>query len=137
MYNQREAVMKKKRVIEIIRVSTNHQDIQRQRTDLKRNRAKFGLEVISTLELIGKSGTSVLSNKQVQQVRLDLATGEVDGVSIAAIDRLFRPKNFDDFVLLGHFQRLGKCIWSTREAFVDPSTDHGYKIAADAAVEAE
>lgn len=129
--------MRKRRVIEIIRVSSNHQDVRRQRTDLARNREKFGLEVVRTLELVGQSGTTVLTNKQIQQVLADLKNEEVDGVSCAAIDRLFRPKSFDDFTLLGHFQRQHKSIWSTREGFVDPSTDQGYKTAADAAVEAE
>jgi DNA invertase Pin-like site-specific DNA recombinase len=116
----------KKRVIGLLRVSTDSQDVARQRADLTRVRKKYDLEIIRTLELVGVSGTATLTNEEVQRVLADLERPDVDGISISAIDRLFRPKRYGHFGILDRFADCHKAIWSAREGFVDPSTDEGY-----------
>jgi DNA invertase Pin-like site-specific DNA recombinase len=116
-----------KRVIELLRVSTDAQDVARQRADLARLAKKFVLETMRTLELIGVSGTATLTNADVQRVLMDLQRPDVDGIAVSALDRLFRPgKHYGQFAILDRFVDEGKVIWSLREGFIDPSTDEGY-----------
>ena len=76
-----------KRVIEVLRISTDMQDLQRQRDDLERNRAAHNLTVARTVELTGLSGRKVLSNSEMQLVLRDLKDPAIDGISITALDR--------------------------------------------------
>jgi len=62
----------KKRIIALLRVSTDAQDVARQRADLERLKAKFGLSVNRVLELVGVSRTATLDNAQIQQLLADL-----------------------------------------------------------------
>ena len=112
------------RAIALLRVSTDVQDVARQRTDIERLRRKYDLGIIRTLELVGVSGTGVLDNAQHRQVLADLP--QVDGVAVSALDRLFRVKHFKDMGILDQFKDLRKAIWSVREGLVEPWTDEGY-----------
>jgi DNA invertase Pin-like site-specific DNA recombinase len=116
----------KKNVIELLRVSTDHQDVARQRAENDYVKQKYGLHVVRTLELIGVSGTATLDDAQVQQVLADLASPGVDGILISSMDRLFRPKEYRHFSILDRFTKEGKKIWSAREGEVDPASDEGY-----------
>jgi DNA invertase Pin-like site-specific DNA recombinase len=118
--------MTKKNVISLLRVSSDQQDVRRQRDDIKRVKAKYDLAIIRTLELVDVSGTTVLSNEQVQRVLADLADPNVDGIAVSSVDRLFRPGRYGHFAILDHFCDEGKAIWSTREGFIDPASDEGY-----------
>jgi hypothetical protein len=95
-----------KNIIELLRVSTDLQDVARQRTDLERLKKRFNLNAVRTLELHGVSGTATLDNEQVQQVLNDLGRSDVHGIGLSSLDRLFRPgKRYGQFailVLLGH-----------------------------------
>lgn len=114
-------------VICLLRVSTDQQDCQRQRADMSRLKAKFGLEFCRTLELQGVSGTATLEDSQVQQILKDLELPNVDGIALSALDRLFRPgKRYGQFAILDRFVDQGKRIWSMREGLIDPGTDEGY-----------
>src|SRR6516225_2437426 len=113
-------------IIELLRVSTDLQDVARQRTDLERLKKKFNLTALRTLELHGVSGTATLDNKQVQQILKDLALSEVAGIGLSALDRLFRPKRYGQFAILDRFVDEGKMIWSLREGEIDPASDEGY-----------
>jgi DNA invertase Pin-like site-specific DNA recombinase len=119
----------KKRAIEVERVSTDSQDCSRQRQDLDRNKAVFSLEIDRTLTLQGVSGRKVLSNREVQRVLADLKRPDVDGVSISALDRLFRLDKFSDFAILDPFKETGKMIWSTKEGALDLRTNAGLIIS--------
>jgi DNA invertase Pin-like site-specific DNA recombinase len=118
-----------KRAIEIERVSSDSQDCSRQRQDLDRNKAAYGLEIARTLKLEGISGRKVLSNREVQRVLADLQRPDVDGVSISALDRLFRLDTFADFGILDPFRETGKMIWSAKEGALDLRTDAGLIIS--------
>jgi DNA invertase Pin-like site-specific DNA recombinase len=119
--------MTKKKVINLLRVSTDQQDVARQRADLARLQKKCELETVRALELVGVSGTATLTNQDVQRVLSDLGRADVDGIAVSALDRLFRPgKRYGQFAILDRFVDEGKAIWSAREGFVDPATDEGY-----------
>ena len=47
-------------IIELLRTSTDLQDVARQRTDLERLKKRFNLQAVRTLELHGVSGTATL-----------------------------------------------------------------------------
>src|SRR4051812_26531669 len=101
------------RVISLLRVSTDKQDVARQRTDIERLRSRFGVEVVRTLELLGVPGTATLDDMQVRQVLDDLALPDVDGIGLSSLDRLFRPgKKYGQFAILDRFVDEGKKIWS-------------------------
>ena len=114
------------RAIALMRVSTDVQDVARQRTDIEHLTRKYELGIIRTLELVGVSGTAVLDNAQIQQLLADLSRPEVDGIAVSALDRLFRVKHFKDMGILDRFKDLRKTIWSVREGLVEPWTDEGY-----------
>jgi DNA invertase Pin-like site-specific DNA recombinase len=120
---------KAKRVIEVLRVSTDAQDLQRQRADLERNKAAHHLTVARTVELEGISGRTVLSNRDVQRVLSDLKDSAISGVSISALDRLFRLDRYSDFSILDYFKDSGKLIYSTKEGLLDVRTDAGLIIS--------
>jgi DNA invertase Pin-like site-specific DNA recombinase len=114
-------------IIELLRVSTDLQDVARQRTDLERLKKRFNLNAVWTLELHGVSGTATLDNKQVQHVLNDLGRSDVHGIGLSSLDRLFRPgKRYGQFAILDRFVDEGKIIWSLREGEIDPATDEGY-----------
>jgi hypothetical protein len=115
-----------RRVIAVLRASSDSQDVRRQHGDIARVARAHNLEVIRTLELVGVSGTAVLDNSQIQHVLADLERPEVDGVALSALDRLFRPKRYGHFAILDRFCDQRKKIWSAREGEVDPLTDEGY-----------
>ena len=116
-----------KNIIELLRVSTDLQDVARQRTDLERLKKRFNLSAVRTLELHGVSGTATLDNEQVQQILNDLGRPEVHGIGLSSLDRLFRPgKRYGQFAILDPFVDQGKMMWSWREGEIDPATDEGY-----------
>jgi DNA invertase Pin-like site-specific DNA recombinase len=116
-----------RKIIALLRVSTDAQDTARQRADMGRLTARFDLDIVRSLELHGVSGTATLDDEQVQQVLADLSRADVDGIGVSALDRLFRPgKRYGQFSILDRFVDEAKTIWSVREGFIDPSTDEGY-----------
>jgi hypothetical protein len=127
--------MRKRRAIALLRVSSNAQDVQRQRTDIERVRRKFDLDIVETLELDGVSGRRVLQDPRFVRV-LDgvKRRGDVDGLALSAIDRFFRTDRYSD---TGIFQPLAdarKLIWSAREGDVEPWTDSGFDTCMTAAL---
>jgi DNA invertase Pin-like site-specific DNA recombinase len=81
----------KRRAIGILRVSTDQQDVERQRRDVAAAARAHNLEITRTLELPNLSGTKMLSNTDVRRVLADLARPDIAGVVVSAIDRLVRP----------------------------------------------
>ena len=81
----------KRRAIGILRVSTDQQDVERQRRDVAAAARAHNLEITRTLGLPNLSGTKMLSNTDVRRVLADLARPDIAGVVVSAIDRLVRP----------------------------------------------
>lgn len=114
-------------LIGLLRVSTDDQDVRRQRTDIEKLQKKFPeIRILRIVELIGVSGTATLENEHVMKILDELKEEGVDGIAIPALDRLFRPaKRWAQWGILDFFCDTHKCIWSLREGFIDPTTPEG------------
>ena len=127
---------KRLRVLEFERVSTDQQELKRQAIDLKRNREKHNLEALRTFS-VKISGTRVMSNSDVQRMYGEMSDPAVDGISVSAIDRIFRPKDFEQIGnVLQFFHAQRKIIVSTVEGFVEPWTQNGFNTCLQAAQKA-
>jgi DNA invertase Pin-like site-specific DNA recombinase len=122
-------------VIEMLRVSSDRQDVARQEDDAAENREQFELTVLRTIR-IKISGTLVMGNAEVQAMLAQLSDPKVDGISVSAIDRIFRPKDFESMRILQFFFDNRKVIVSTKEGIVEPWTDRGWKLCMEAATQA-
>jgi DNA invertase Pin-like site-specific DNA recombinase len=125
-----------KRAIGLVRVSTDAQDVARQRSDLKRLERQYGLTIIRTLELVGISGTATLSHADVQQVLREVQQPGTDGLACSAVDRLFRPRRGSDFAILNPFQDERKPLWTVRDGLLELWTDEGWERAMNAGTRA-
>jgi hypothetical protein len=100
---------KMKRVLELIRVSTEAQaggdraSIPAQRAVNRRTCAQFGLEIARSIEISDVSGASVLLAPEIQQLLVLMQSPDIDGVVTREFSRLMRPENFADYALLQEF----------------------------------
>jgi len=125
---------KKLNVIEMLRVSSDKQDVERQEYDVRENREQYGLNVLRQVRL-KISGTLVMTSPEVQQMIRELSQPGVDGVSLSALDRLFRPKDFD-IKMFQFFFANQKVIVSTKDGIVEPWTDRGWEVCMTGALKA-
>lgn len=114
-----------RRAIAILRVSSDHQDVERQRRDVDSAARVHGLEITRTLELADLSGTKMLTNIEVRRVLADLSRSDTDGVCISAIDRLVRPGELGDLAIFDAFQRSKKKIFTPAQE-IDLNTNTGF-----------
>jgi len=109
--------MAKRRVIELIRVSTEAQaaddraSIAAQRAVNRSTAAQFGLEIAETIEMADVSGTAVLQTPEIQRLLIRLASPDLNGVVCREFSRLMRPERFADYVLLAAFQDNRKALY--------------------------
>jgi DNA invertase Pin-like site-specific DNA recombinase len=130
------AAEKRLRVLEFERVSTDKQELKRQAADLKRNRAQHSLEALRTFS-VKVSGTKVMSNSDVRRMYAEMSDPNIDGISVSAIDRIFRPKDFAQISeVLQFFHTHKKVIVSTVEGVVEPWTPNGWMTCMQAAMKA-
>jgi site-specific DNA recombinase len=115
----------KRRAIAILRVSTDQQDVERQRRDVAAAARTHNLEITRTLELSDVSGTRMLTNTDVRKVLADLSRHDTDGVAISAIDRLVRPGELGDLQIFDAFQRARKKIFTPGQE-IDLTTQAGF-----------
>jgi DNA invertase Pin-like site-specific DNA recombinase len=125
-----------KKALALLRVSTDGQDVARQRSDIEKLKKLHSLEIIRTLELIGISGTTTLSNEEVQQVLREVQQPGVDGLAVSSVDRLFRPQRGSHFGILEGLQEARKTIWTVRDGTIEVWTDSGWTRAMEAGVRA-
>jgi DNA invertase Pin-like site-specific DNA recombinase len=98
-----------KRVIELIRVSTEQQaasdraSIPAQRAVNARTCSQYGLEVVRSIEVTDVSGASVLLAPEIQELVRLIQSPEIHGVVAREFSRLIRPENFADYALLQAF----------------------------------
>jgi hypothetical protein len=52
-------------------------------------------------------------------------------VSISAIDRLFRPKDYESILMFQFFHENCKVIISTKQGYIEPWTDQGWDICTN------
>lgn len=107
----------KKKVIELIRVSTEGQaqddraSIPAQRAINRRTAEVYGLEIVKTLELVNVSGAAVLRTPEMQMLLKLIESPDVAGVVVREFSRVMRPDNFGDFVLFQAFQDTGTVLY--------------------------
>ena len=118
-----------KKALGLLRVSTDQQDLMRQKTDVERIRLTHGLTIERQIELEDVSGRTVLENREVQRLLGDLKRADIAGVAISSLDRLFRPDRFADFAILDFFRDSGKLIFSAKEGVLDPGSDMGFLMS--------
>ncbi len=98
-----------KRVIELIRVSTEQQagddraSIPAQRTVNRRTCVQYGLEIVRSIEIADVSGASVLLAPEMQELMKLMHMPEIHGVVAREFSRLMRPESFADYGLLQFF----------------------------------
>jgi site-specific DNA recombinase len=114
-----------KKVIGILRVSTDQQDVERQRRDVAAAAHIHNLEIVRAVELQDVSGTKVLTNADVRKVLTDLARPDIAGVVISAVDRLIRPGRLGDLQIFDAFQRTKKVIFTPGQ-IIDINTQAGF-----------
>jgi DNA invertase Pin-like site-specific DNA recombinase len=113
-------------VLELERVSTNKQDLERQEYDLADNRAEYNLNPLQKFS-IKESGEKVLKSEDIARLREELKKPAVDGVSVSAIDRFARPQDMISWAFFQVFIDLKKVIVSKREGLIEPWTPRGRK----------
>src|SRR5262249_52412604 len=125
-----------KRALALIRVSTDAQDVARQRADIKKLEKKYDLHIVRTTELVGVSGTTMLTNEQTRQLLGEVAHPGVDGLAVSAVDRIVRPKRGRDFGILDGLQEARKHLWTVRDGHMDLGTHEGWERAMAASLRA-
>jgi DNA invertase Pin-like site-specific DNA recombinase len=115
----------KRRAIAILRVSSDSQDVERQRRDVVAAARVHNLEITRTLELQAVSGAKVLDHAEVHRVLADLSRPDIHGVCVSAIDRLVRPGRLGDLRLFDFFQQSHKKIWTVGQE-IDLTTQAGF-----------
>ena len=93
-----------KRALALLRVSTDGQDVARQRADIEKLKKLHSLDVVRSLELVGISGTTTLTNEEVQQVLREVQQPGIDGLALSSVGRLFRPRRGSHFGILDGLQ---------------------------------
>ncbi len=120
------------RAIGFCRLSTEEQahegraGLLRQHQEIRLSAERWNLEIVRTVEVTDVSGTQVLESQEFQELLRSLP--EVDGVVIAAIDRLMRPDDFSSFSIYDHFLKQRKLIW-TPSSRLDVHEDSGFMEA--------
>jgi DNA invertase Pin-like site-specific DNA recombinase len=99
----------KRRVIELLRVSTSAQaaddraGLPAQREINRKTAKAFGLEIVKTIEIVDVSGARVLASPEMQELLRLIDSPDIEGVVMKEFSRLIRPDKFTDFTLLGVF----------------------------------
>src|SRR5215831_19000610 len=117
-------------VISLIRFSTPEQvaeskaGIDGQRIVNNASAAFHGVRIRREIVVVDVSGQDVMFNAQFQQLFEELKDPTLSGVLVPEQSRIVRPETFDDYPILGHFQRNRKLIY-TPTGKIDPNTPEG------------
>lgn len=111
---------------ELIRVSTDKQDVLRQQRENARVAAKYRIKIIGTLELTGVSGKDMPNHAQVQELLVKISDPECDGLIVPAVDRIYRPTELEHFEIGKTFRHCRKPIWTNVDGVLELWTDDGF-----------
>ena len=106
------------RVVSLVRVSSEQQagesraGLARQKEMVRRTIAQHSLVCIEDYEL-HTSGTLMAGNPVVKAILARILAGEIQGIVVADLDRLFRPDKFSSYNILAVFQEMGASIFSS------------------------
>jgi DNA invertase Pin-like site-specific DNA recombinase len=107
--NDRGGKQMSKRVIELIRVSTQGQagsdraGIPAQKEINRRTAKNFDLKIVETIEIVDVSGALVLASPKMHALLRLIESPEIEGVVTKEFSRLIRPDKFTDLALLETF----------------------------------
>jgi DNA invertase Pin-like site-specific DNA recombinase len=87
---------------------------------------RWSLDIVEIIEVSDVSGTQVVESPEFQHLLRSLPS--VDGIIVAAIDRLMRPDDFSSFSIYDHFLKQRKLIWTPGSA-LDVGEDSGFMEA--------
>jgi DNA invertase Pin-like site-specific DNA recombinase len=110
----------------VLRVSSDAQDVARQRSAIKRLRMTYSGSPIETLELIDVKGTEAHLNPDVLRVISKIADPACDGIAASAIDRLLRVEDLGSAALFDAFKKHRKLIWTESDGLIDITTKEGF-----------
>jgi DNA invertase Pin-like site-specific DNA recombinase len=117
-------------VISLIRFSTAEQvsegkaGIDGQRQVNASSAAYHGLKIRREVVVVDVSGRHVAEDPQFQALFEELKDPTLSGILVPEQSRIVRPETFDDYPILGHFQRNKKLIY-TPTGRIDPNTPEG------------
>lgn len=117
-------------VLSLIRFSTPEQvaegkaGVDGQRRINRISAETHGVKIRKEYVVIDVSGRHVAHDPQFQEIFRALTDPTLSGVLIPEQSRLVRPLGFDDWQVLGHFQRNKKKIF-TPTGVIDPNTPEG------------
>jgi len=135
-WNPAQKTVRVLNVLELRRVSTNKQDLERQDGDLSDNRDEYNLNPLRRFD-IKESGEKALTTDDIAELVEELKRPGVDGVSISAIDRFARPQDLESYGFFQKFIDLKKVIVSKREGLIEPWTPQGRKTLIAALTQAD
>jgi DNA invertase Pin-like site-specific DNA recombinase len=107
----------KRRVIELIRVSTEGQagedraSIPAQRAVNKRTAQVYELDIVRSIEFSDVSGAAVLLAPEIKELLFLMADPQIHGVVTREFSRLMRPENFSDYALLQAFSDTNTILY--------------------------
>lgn len=113
------------RAIALLRVSTDQQDVARQRTAIERGILYHNLDITRWVTVEDVSGKHVNDDEQFQAIFRDLKTGATGGVIVAEQSRLVRPGDWTGFGILDHFRKNKRLIYTPSTA-INPNTREGW-----------
>lgn len=122
-------------VLELQRVSTNKQDLERQEYDLADNRVEYNLNPVKKFS-IKESGEKVLTTEDFAELLEELKRPSIDGLNVSAVDRMARPQDMASFGVFQDFITYKKVIISKREGLIEPWTPRGRKVLMAALMQA-
>lgn len=105
-------------VVALVRVSTEGQaaegrmGLERQRATIRRTLDAKQLNCVEWYELVDVSGTNVSNHPTIKKILRRILDGEIKGICIADLDRLFRPDKPEGYAILQVFQDMGANIYS-------------------------
>lgn len=106
-------------VVALVRVSTTEQSgtdgkmgLERQRVTIRRTIEAKQLNCVEWYELVDVSGTNVSNHPTIKTILRRILDGEIKGICIADLDRLFRPDKPEGYAILQVFQDMGANIYS-------------------------
>ncbi len=123
-------MIKKIPVVELRRVSTADQansdraGLDRQIEVNSSTIKAFNLEVVEVFTLIDVSGTATAYTPEIQKILQMIGSGQVYGVVIADLDRLFRPDDFASYGILQPIKDAKALLYVNNQA-IDLNEDNG------------
>jgi DNA invertase Pin-like site-specific DNA recombinase len=123
-----------KRVIELIRVSTEQQaGNDREGLNGQRDANKFtaqsnGLTIVKRFEIVDVSGANTLHCPEMQELLSWVERPEIEGIVCVMFSRLIRSQNNSDLATFLDILRENNCLIYLPAEIIDPSTDSGLLI---------